>query len=112
MKKVNYFAVIIALTGLTIACSPKKSDSAQTDASNDTTKTEVPADPKLIAEGPEETLVEATADCPAYVLLNKPQVNLDEFAKEGDQIVLFDGKSFKGWRGYMKDTVPGRWIID
>ncbi len=26
--------------------------------------------------------------------------------------ILFDGKTFNGWRGYDKDVVPGRWIID
>ncbi|GHV61155.1 glycosyl hydrolase [Bacteroidia bacterium] len=49
---------------------------------------------------------------PAYVVLNKAQVCLDDFKKDGDWIEIFDGKTFKGWRGYDKDVVPGRWIIE
>ena len=27
-------------------------------------------------------------------------------------IVIFDGKTFNGWRGYGKDKVPGKWVIE
>ena len=27
-------------------------------------------------------------------------------------IVIFDGTSLNGWRGYGKDSVPGRWVIE
>ena len=27
-------------------------------------------------------------------------------------ITIFDGKSLDGWRGYGKDKVPSRWIIE
>ena len=50
---------------------------------------------------------------PEYRVLDNPQVNLDEFAKdENGYISIFDGKTFKGWRGYGKDNVPSRWVVD
>jgi hypothetical protein len=47
-------------------------------------------------------------------LLNKPQVNnLSEAPKDSEGFIsLFDGKTFNGWRGYGKDTIPGKWIIE
>ena len=94
MKKVSYFLAIVAAAGLLAACTPKATD------------------PKLIAEGPYEKLIEATDSSPAYVVIEKPQVNLDEFVKDKNGfITLFDG-TFKGWRGYNKDEVPGKWSID
>jgi hypothetical protein len=79
-------------------------------SSSDSTKAEV--DPKLVAEGPYEKFIEATDISPAYVLVEKPQVNLDDFAKDSNgYITLFDG-TFKGWRGYNRDTVPASWVID
>ncbi|GAP73140.1 hypothetical protein SAMD00024442_61_11, partial [Candidatus Symbiothrix dinenymphae] len=59
-----------------------------------------------------ETEVPEANGVPAYAILNKPQVDLSKFAKDGDWIVLFDGKSFKGWRGYNKDAMPSRWVIE
>ena len=50
---------------------------------------------------------------PEYRVLDKEQVNLDEFAKdENGYISIFDGETFKGWRGYGKDVVPGKWTIE
>jgi hypothetical protein len=110
MKKLNYFLSIIVAASIAVACSPKK---AAEEPKEDVDISVVSVDPKSVAEGPYETLIEATAESPAYVLVNKPQVNLDEFAKDEEGfITLFDGTSFKGWRGYDKDTVPGRWIIE
>lgn len=34
-----------------------------------------------------------------------------EVDKDG-YISIFDGKTFKGWRGYGKDHVPGKWTIE
>ena len=40
---------------------------------------------------------------PAYTVVEAPQVNLEEFATDEDgYVVLFDGTSTKGWRGYGK----------
>lgn len=50
---------------------------------------------------------------PEYKVLEKPVVDLSEFTKDEDGYIrIFDGKSFKGWRGYGKDNVPGKWTID
>jgi len=50
---------------------------------------------------------------PEYRVLNNPQVDLSEFKKDNDgYIILFDGKEMKGWRGYGKDKIPTRWIVD
>jgi hypothetical protein len=103
MKKFNSF-IIVAAACLFAACSGGKKTETPAEAT--------PVNPNLVAETAEETYVDSTATAPAYVLVNKPQVNLDEFAKDADEwITIFDG-TFKGWRGYLKDTVPGRWIVE
>ena len=33
-------------------------------------------------------------------------------AEDPNTIVLFDGTSLEGWRGYGKDHVPARWVIE
>lgn len=50
---------------------------------------------------------------PEYRVLNNSQVDLSEFKKDNDgYILLFDGKEMKGWRGYGKNKIPSRWIVD
>ena len=50
---------------------------------------------------------------PAYTVLDEPQVDLAGFPVDKDgYIVIFDGTSLKGWRGYGKDHVTARWTID
>ena len=67
----------------------------------------------LIAEGPYETFVPATKTSPAYVRIDRPTVNLNDFQKdENGFYIIFDGTSLKGWRGYNKEKVPPSWIID
>ncbi|MDL2221370.1 DUF1080 domain-containing protein [Parabacteroides sp. OttesenSCG-928-N08] len=52
-------------------------------------------------------------DVPEYKLLDLPTVDLKDFPKDDEGwITIFDGKTFNGWRGYNKTTVPSRWIID
>lgn len=60
-----------------------------------------------------ETVVETTAvTVPEYRVLDNPTVDLSEFKQDKDgYYVIFDG-TFKGWRGYGKDKVPGKWTID
>lgn len=48
-----------------------------------------------------------------YKELEKPSVDLSQFAKDEDGYIhIFDGKTLKGWRGYGKDAVPSKWTID
>lgn len=55
----------------------------------------------------------AVSETPEYVTLNNPQADLSEFTTDSDgYIELFNGKDFKGWRGYGKENVPGKWTID
>lgn len=50
---------------------------------------------------------------PEYSDLDKAQIDLSKYkADKNGYITLFDGKSTEGWRGYGKDTLPGRWSID
>ncbi|MBS7375970.1 MAG: DUF1080 domain-containing protein [Muribaculaceae bacterium] len=50
---------------------------------------------------------------PVYSTMDKEQVDLSKFKVDDEgYIVLFDGSSLEGWRGYGKDEVPTRWSID
>lgn len=60
-----------------------------------------------------EIVVPAHDNVPEYTIVNAPEVNLDDFEKDADgYYILFDGKDFKGWRGYGKDHVPTKWTIE
>ena len=60
-----------------------------------------------------ETVVPATDLCPEYTILDKTQFDLSKFAMDKDgYYILFDGKTMNGWRGYNRDDVPARWVID
>jgi hypothetical protein len=113
MKKVSYFLAIAMVAGLFAACTQKKAAQPAEEVKKAVVPA-APANPNLVAEGPYEKLIKSTVDTAVvYVLVDKPQVNLDEFTKDKDgYITLFDGKSLKGWRAYDKDSVPARWTID
>lgn len=50
---------------------------------------------------------------PGYTEIVKPQADLKEFPKDAEgYYVLFDGSSFKGWRGYGQDGIPPKWAIE
>ena len=101
MKRIFYFFSVIAIASVLVACQKKTTEPIAT------------VDPKLTVENEFEVFVPATEDAPAYVLINKLQANLDELAKgEDGAIILFDGATFNGWRGYGRDDVPGRWTIE
>ena len=56
---------------------------------------------------------EAENAVPAYEVVDNAQVDLAGFpVDEEGYIVIFDGTSLNGWRGYGKDHVPSRWTID
>ena len=50
---------------------------------------------------------------PAYEVVENAQVDLAGFPVDDEgYIVIFDGTSLNGWRGYGKDKVPARWTIE
>lgn len=84
MKKILFCAALAALFAM-VSCGGNKQTTEQT---------EEPA-------------------APAYSTLDKEQVDLSKFKVDDEgYIVLFDGTSLEGWRGYGKDEVPSRWSID
>ena len=89
MKKTILFATAICMMVFASCGGGKKADSSAT----------------------EEKKVESAV--PEYKLLDLPMVDLSKFQKDADGwITIFDGKTFEGWRGYNKTTVPGKWTID
>ena len=94
MKKVIYSLACCLAAGSLVACGggQKKQQATETaTAETQTTENKIPE----------------------YRVLNNPQANLEEFTKDKDgYYVIFDGKSLKGWRGYGKDKVPARWVIE
>ncbi|MDR0575912.1 MAG: DUF1080 domain-containing protein [Tannerella sp.] len=112
MKKIILLASAVSMMALASCGGGKKADNAA-DKKDAPVEDKVEADQKLTAEGPYEKLIPATDESPAYVLIEKPTVNPEDFPKDKDgYYIIFDGTSFKGWRGYNKDEVPTRWIID
>ncbi|MDR1584927.1 MAG: DUF1080 domain-containing protein [Prevotellaceae bacterium] len=86
MKKLVYSAGCMALALAFTACggSAKKSN----DKTNETVK-------------------------PEYTVVESPAVDLAGFPTDNDgYVVIFDGTTLTGWRGYGKDYVPGKWTID
>ncbi|MHB9054542.1 MAG: 3-keto-disaccharide hydrolase [Paludibacteraceae bacterium] len=90
MKKVFYAIACTLITATLAACNGAKKADAKGE-NVDSVKTEVPQ----------------------YTVLDKPQVDLSKFKTDKDgYIEIFNGKDFTGWRGYGKDTVPGKWKIE
>ena len=109
MKKSILLLSAVCLIALTSCGGGKKAEEKK----DVPVETKAAVDPNLVAENQYETLIPATDQSPAYVLINKPQVNLDDIQKDKDgYYIIFDGKTFNGWRGYNKDQVPARWTID
>ena len=56
---------------------------------------------------------EETSAVPAYEVVENAQVDLAGFPVDDEgYIVIFDGTSLNGWRGYGKENVPARWTIE
>lgn len=50
---------------------------------------------------------------PEYEVIEKEQIDLSQFPQDEEgYYVIFDGKTLNGWRGYGRDTIPARWVID
>ena len=66
----------------------------------------------------EKTLTEVaepkTPNCPPYVVINNPEVDLSAFPVDAEVFhVLFNGNAdMQGWRGYGKDYIPSRWTVE
>ena len=63
----------------------------------------------------EEPAAEAAAPAtPEYELMTGlPTVDITTFPQDSEgRYVIFDGKTFNGWRGYNKENVPGAWTIE
>ena len=57
--------------------------------------------------------VAANAQVPSYKVVQAKQVDLSSFKTDAkDYTHIFNGKDFTGWRGYGKDYVPSRWVIE
>ena len=91
MKRVFLYAASLAMIFSLAACGNQNNKKASKDA----------------------TATAETKAGPEYKLMDKPQVDLSEFPVDKDgYYVIFDGKTMKGWRGYGKDNVPSRWVVD
>lgn len=89
MKKIFYSTLCLALSATMISCG------------GGAKKTETAEEVKTEASEPEHTVMTADA------------VDLSKFTVDKDgYIVIFDGKTFDGWRGYGKKTIPGKWTIE
>lgn len=59
------------------------------------------------------TVFPAEGNAPKFRILGNPQVDLSLFPVDDDGwIILFDGKTFNGWRGYGRSDVPAKWTIE
>ncbi|MDR1883931.1 MAG: DUF1080 domain-containing protein [Prevotella sp.] len=92
MKKIIYSLGCFVIASTVVACGGNKKEKADK----------------------EENKEAETVQLAIYTQPLKDSVQTEElFAIDKDgYISIFDGTSFKGWRGYGKDKVPGKWVID
>ena len=91
MKKVFYTLTCLAITGALTACGGGNKKAAETTAE----------------EAPTTQMLSYSKSMKAA---EKDSLSLP-VDKDG-YITIFDGKTFNGWRGYGKDNVPSRWVIE
>ena len=92
MKKTIYTLACIVAAGSLAACGGgQKKQQANSETAEATTENKMPE----------------------YRVLDNPQISLDELTKDADgYYVIFDGKTMKGWRGYGREDVPARWVVE
>ena len=69
---------------------------------------------KKTEEAPAAAETTTEAATPEYKLMTDlPTVDITTFPKDKEgRYVIFDGKTFNGWRGYDRADVPGAWTIE
>jgi len=94
MKKLIYGLSLLIAAGMFVACGGGAKTSENDKTESDSTKT-------------------VESKVPEYKVVDKPQVDLSKYTTDKDgYVVIFDGKSTDGWRGYGKDVLPGKWSLD
>jgi hypothetical protein len=107
MKKFNCFFAVLCSLLLLLSCGGKVKTVAETEG-----ELYAPGQETVYKEV-EARVISETEVIPAYTIIESPQVNLAAFPVDKDgYIILFDGSCTKGWRGYGKDELPGRWSLD
>ena len=91
MKKIYYPLACCLIGGMLASCGGGAKKSNATEEATAPTTTAVSYSKSLKA--PETDSLNLPIDADGY-------------------ITIFDGKSLDGWRGYGKDKVPSRWIIE
>ena len=99
MKKIFFYAAAVAAF---VACgAPKGQDLVIGEVTYEGETTEV-------------TMTPTTPNCPTYTVVNKPQVKIEDFPMDAEGFyVIFNGnEKMQGWRGYGKQHIPSRWIVE
>jgi hypothetical protein len=67
-----------------------------------------------VGEATEVAMTPTTPNCPDYVVVNNPQVDLAAFPvdAEGFHVIFNGNEKMQGWRGCGKDHIPARWSVE
>ena len=95
MKKVFYTLACVASVSSLASCNggKKTSDAANADSTTAEAATMTPIAVSTTLQGEQTDTLMLPTDKDGY-------------------ISIFDGKTFNGWRGYGKDNVPSKWVIE
>ena len=71
-------------------------------------------DVSYVGETTEVKISPLTPGCPEYVVVNNPQVRIEDYPvdKEGYYVIFNGNEKMQGWRGYGKDHIPSKWIVE